>query len=139
MFPGVAAVGGMVQSAAGAAAREAPGSPPRLPQGREQDARVGWVHAEVDGPGIGVFSEDLLPGLAAVAGAVDAALRVGPEGMAQDGRVGQVGVLGMHDDPADLPLLLPDVFPGFAAVGGAVDAVAGLDVAANVRLARADV
>src|SRR5205807_1957646 len=36
-------------------------------------------------------------------------------------------------------LLLPDVLPGLAGVGRFVDAVAGLDVAADVRLAGADV
>src|SRR5262245_35462004 len=45
----------------------------------------------------------------------------------------------MHDDVADLPLLLPHVFPRFAAVGGDVDAIARRDVAADVRLAGTNV
>ena len=49
------------------------------------------------------------------------------------------GLVGWTIDRADLAVLLPDVLPGLAGVGGFVDAVAGLDVAADVGLAGADV
>jgi hypothetical protein len=45
----------------------------------------------------------------------------------------------MDDDGADLPFLLPDVLPGLAGVAGNVEAVADLDVAADIRLAGADI
>src|SRR5262249_17538095 len=66
LLPGVAAVGRAVQTAAGAAAGEVPRPPPRLPQGGEQHARVVRVEGDIDGAGVGVLLEDLLPGLAAV-------------------------------------------------------------------------
>src|SRR5262249_42947549 len=125
--------------AAGAAARQLPRPPPRLPQPGEEDARVVRVEADVRGAGVAVLVEDLLPGLAAVGGAVDAALLVGPEGVAEDRREGNVGILRVDDAGADLALLLPVVLPGPAGVGGLVDAVAGRDVAADVGLAGADV
>src|SRR5262249_55876440 len=112
---------------------------PRLPQGGEEHARVARVEADVDGAGVGVLAEHLLPGLAAVGGAVDAALGVGAEGVAQDRGVGDVGVMRVDDELADLPGLPPDVLPGLAAVGALVEAVAGGDVAADVGLAGADV
>src|SRR5207302_918051 len=73
LLPGVAAVGRAVQAAAGPAAGQLPGAAAGLPQGGEQHARVGRVEANLDGAGVGVLLEDLLPGLAAVGGAVDAA------------------------------------------------------------------
>ena len=48
--------------------------------------------------GVGVLEQDALPRLAAVGGAIDAALGVGAEGLAEDGGEGDVGVLGMDDD-----------------------------------------
>src|SRR5262249_33497079 len=87
----------------------------------------------------GLPDQHLLPGLAAVGGAVDAALGVGAEGVAEDSSVGDVGVFRVDDHLPDLPLLFPDVLPALAAVGGAVAAVAGGGVAADVGLARADV
>src|SRR5262249_49431164 len=129
LFPGVAAVVGAVQAAAGPAADELPGAAAGPPQGGAEDARAVWVAADVDGAGVGGLFEDLLPGLAAVGGAVDAALGVGAEGAAEDGGVGDVGVARVDDNLADLAGLFPEVFPGLAAVGRAVDAVAGGDVA----------
>ena len=86
--------------------------------------RVGRVEGDVDGAGVGVLEEHLLPGLAAVGRAVDAALRVRAEGVAEHGREGDVGVGRVDDHRADLALLLPDVLPGLAGVGRFVDAVA---------------
>src|SRR5205085_1837747 len=132
LLPGVAAVGRAVQATAGAAAGEVPRPPPRLPQGGEQHARVVRVEGDVDGAGVGVLLEDLLPGLAAVGGAVDAALGVGAERLAEDGGEGDVGVLRVDGDLTDLTFLLPDVGPVLTGVGRAVEAVARLDVAADV-------
>src|SRR5262249_20795888 len=115
--PGVAAVVAAVQPAAGAAAGHLPRLAPRLPHPGEEDARVGRVETNVAGPGVGVLLEPLLPGLAAVGGAVDAALRVGAEGVAEHGGKGDVGVLGVHGHGADLAFLFPDVLPGLAGVG----------------------
>src|SRR5207245_2309219 len=130
---------GNVQPAAGAAAGHLPRFAHGLPQRGVDDEGVVRVETDVDGAGLGVFLEHLLPVLAAVPGAVDAALRVGSEGMAQDGGEGDVRVARMHNHLGDLALLLPDVLPVLAAVGRFVDAVADGDVAADVGLAGADV
>src|SRR5262249_23036864 len=62
------------RAAPGPAADERPGVAARLPQAGEQDARVGRVEADVGGARVGVLGQHLLPDLAAVGGAVDAAL-----------------------------------------------------------------
>src|SRR5439155_23472041 len=93
----------------------------------------------VDGPGLRVLLEDLLPRFAAVLGAVDAALGVGPEGVTQYRGKGDVGVARVDGHLADLAFLLPDVQPVLAAVGRSVNAVADDDVAADVGLAGAGV
>src|SRR5207247_5339281 len=128
-----------VQAAARAAAGHLPWTPARLPQPGEQDVRVRRVEADVRGARVGVLLEDLLPGPAAVPGAVHATFGIGAEGVAQDGREGDVRVLRVDDHRADLSVLLQDVGPGLAAVGRLVDAVSGGDVASDVRLPRADV
>src|SRR5262249_11813265 len=79
------------------------------------------------------------PGLAAVAGPIDAALGIGAEGMAQYCRESHIGIGWMDDHAADLSFLDPDVAPRLAGVGGFVDTVAGCNVAADVGLAAADV
>src|SRR5205823_5943443 len=94
VLPTVAAVAGDVQAAAGAAGGHLPRLAAGLPQPGEEEARVVRVQADVAGAGVGVLLEHLLPRLAAVGGAVDAALRVGAEGVAQDRRVGDVRVGG---------------------------------------------
>ena len=137
--PGIAAIARDVQAAAGAAAGQLPRLAARLPQAGEQDPRVGRVDGDVAGAGVGVLGEHLLPGLAAVGGAIDAAFLARPERRAEHGGEGDVGIGRMDDDRADLADLLPDVLPGLAGVGGLVDAVADGDVAADVGLAGADV
>ena len=99
--PGVAAVGGFEQAAAGAAAIEVIGIAAHLPEAGVEHARIGGVHGEIDRAGVGAAREDLLPGLAAIGGAVDAAHFVRPPEMAQRGDVDDVGILGMHADGAD--------------------------------------
>ena len=90
--PRVAAVGGAVDAAAGSAAVEAPGAPSALVRGREERARVRRVHDQVDGAGVVVDVQDLLPRVAAVGGAVDAPLRVGPPQVADRRHVSHVRI-----------------------------------------------
>ena len=83
-------------------------------------------------PAVSEMMEDQLPGLAAVGGAIDAALRVGGEGIAQGGDVDDVGIRGMDADGGDLAdVAQADEGPGLAGVGGLVDAAADGDVAAD--------
>src|SRR5581483_8551022 len=90
--PGVAAVARGVQAAARPAAGQLPRFAARLPEPGEKHLRRRGVHRDVAGAGVLILVEDLLPGLAAIGGAVDAALLAWAEGVAQDGRVGDVGV-----------------------------------------------
>ena len=57
-------------------------APPRGPRKRCQDSRI---EENVRGAGVLVFIENFLPGLSAVGGAEDAALRVWSVGMADNG------------------------------------------------------
>ncbi len=92
--PGVAAVAGDVQPAAGAAAGQVPRPPPRLPQAGEEDARIVRVEADVRGAGVGVLGQHPLPGLAAVGGAVDAALLIGAEALPRTAAKAMSGLVG---------------------------------------------
>src|SRR5262249_20718413 len=79
------------------------------------------------------------PGLAAVAGLVQAALPVRPPEAAQGGHIGDVRVFRVDGDAADVARLLDaEVLPGLAAVGGAIGPVAPGDAVARVALAGAD-
>ncbi len=138
-LPAVAAVARDVEAAAGAAALQIPGVAPGLPEAGEDDIGVRGVERHRRGAGVRVLLQHLLPGPAAVGSAIDPALGVGAEGVAEHRGEGDVRIGGMHDHLADLPLLCPDVVPGLAGVDRLVDAVARPHVAADVRLPRADV
>ena len=138
--PGVAAVDRLEDAAAGAARLQDPRPADHLPERGVEDARVGRVDAEVDGAGLGVAEQHLLPGRAAVARAEHAALLVRPEGVAERGHVDQIGVVRIDADAADVARVgQADAAPGRAAVGRPVDAVAVRDVDADARLAGAGV
>src|SRR5207237_3511713 len=74
-----------------------------LPEARVQSAGIVGIHREVGGSRLLVDEEDLLPCLAAVFRAEDAALRVGPPDVSLSGDVHQVRVGRMDPDPRDLP------------------------------------
>ena len=140
LLPGVAAVARDVEAAAGAAARQLPGPAARLPEAGEQRCSgSGGSKATSEAPVSASFLRTCCQRLAAVPGAVDAAFRVGAEGVAEHRGEGDVGILRVDDHGPDLAFLLPDVRPGLAGVGRLVDAVARGHVAADVGLARADV
>src|SRR5439155_1478106 len=82
-----AAVTGRIDPRARPAALPAPGVELELPHPGEQDARVVRVHGDVRGARVPVHEQHPLPRLAAVRGAVDAALFLGPVAVAEgDGR-----------------------------------------------------
>jgi hypothetical protein len=138
--PGIAAVGRFEEAAAGAAAIEVVGIAAHLPEAGVEHARIGRVHGEIDRAGVGTAREDLLPGGAAVGGAIDAAHFVRPPEMAERGDVHDVGILGMDAHRADgLAILQPDIAPRLAAVDGFVDAVAVGGIAAHAGFAHAHV
>ena len=82
----------------------------------------------------------LLPGFAAIGGAVDAALVVGSAEMAERGDVDDVGIAGMDDNATDVVgVRETHVLPCFAAIDGFVDAVAIGSIAAHAGFAHAGV
>src|SRR5215211_6359707 len=84
--------------------------------------------------------EHLLPTLAAIGRAEDAALGVRPPDVPERRDVDEVGVLRVDADAGDVAGVgEAAVRPGLAAIGGLVDTVAVRDVAANRRLAHPDV
>src|ERR1035438_6054884 len=81
--PGGAAIGGFEEAAVGAGERAVlPRTLLRLPEDGVYGLGIAWVEGEVDGAGALVLIEHLLPGLAAIGGAEDAALGVGAVGVA---------------------------------------------------------
>ena len=137
--PALAAVARTIEPAARAAARHPPRKAARLPETGEQDTRVPGIERDVGGPGVGVDDEHRRPGPPTVQRAIDAALRIRSEGVPEEGREGDLRIGGMDDDLADLPLLVEHMEPALAGVDRLVDAVTGLNIAANVGLARADI
>src|SRR5581483_110106 len=138
--PRVAAVVRAEDAAARTTGHELPGPADRLPEGRVDDPRVVRIQGEVDRARPIVPVEHALPGRAAVARAVDAALRVGAVRVPERRDVDGVRVAGMHADLADVARALePQVRPGRARVGRAVHPVAVRHVAADAALAHPDV
>ena len=108
--PALAAVGGLPQAAARAAAVEAPRRATALIRRRDKYVRIRRVHHDVGEAGFVVDELGVRPGLAAVAGLVEAALGVRSEQMPDRRDVGDVRILRVHDDPSDaLCFLQPDV------------------------------
>ena len=136
--PRVAAIGGFPETAARAAAVEAPGFAADLPERGVDGAGVGGIHREVHGAGLGAFGQDLFPGCATVRGTVDAAFRIRPPEVAEGGHVDHVRILRMHAHRADvIGLLEADVLPGAPAIHRLINTVAVRGVAAHAGLAHA--
>ncbi len=137
-LPGGAAVVAGEEAGARPAGPEGPRPAPELPHAGEELLRVRGVDRQVAGAGLLVDVEDLLPGLPAVRGLEDAALRVLPPLAPQGGDPGDVGIGRMEDDAGDvLGAVEPHVGPGLAGVERAVDAVADRGAVAQVPLAGA--
>ena len=136
-----AAVGRLEDAAAGPAAREAPVLV-ATPATSRRTPPAGWTDPSPASiaPVAVVDEQHLLPGLAAVGGLVDPALRVRSPQMAEGGGVDDIRVPGVHDDPADdVGRAQADEAPGLAAVGGLVHPLAGHFRVAGRVVARADV
>ncbi len=134
--PGRSAVARDVQAAAGSPAPFAPGPDEHRPHAGIEDSRVRRIHRDVGTPGVLVHEEHSLPGLAAVRGAVHAALLLRPVGVAHGGGEDDVRITRVDGDPANAAgVLEPHALPGLAGVGRLVDAVPLGDVASDERLA----
>src|SRR5262249_8198085 len=113
LHPRLAAVGAAVQPGLrpelGARVAAGEGAAAYLVGGGEEDVGGGRVAGQVDAAGVGVEGEDVLPRLAAVGGAEDAALLVGAPHAAQRGDEDDVGLFGVDEDLADV-LRLAEAF-----------------------------
>src|SRR4030095_6139620 len=140
LLPGVAAVRAAEQAAARTAAGNVPEVALGLPHRGEQQARVVRIHGEVDRARDVAAVEDPFPGRAAILRAVDTALAVWSENIAQYRDIDEVGILRMDADAADaLAVLQADVLPAASGIGRLVDAVAVGDVEADRGLAGAGI
>ncbi len=139
-LPAVAAIARAPEAGALATGRHEVRPALGLPRPGEDDARVVRVDREVVDTGPLGDEEDVVPGLAAVQRAVEAALGVRAVGVPEGGDVDAVGIARVNAHLADVARLLqPEVLPGLAGVGAAVDAVAVADVATDRGLAHPDV
>src|SRR5205823_4944645 len=139
-LPGEAPVGRSIQPRARPAAGEAPRFAAHLPQRSEQRVGVARIQNDVDPAAVAVAEQHPLPALAAVPGAEDPALVVGPERVAERGDEHDIRVSRVDDDGADVPAVAQtQVLPGLAGIERLVYAVAIGDVAARAGLAGADI
>ena len=91
---------------------------PRPPERGVENARVVRIHGEIMRTDFFTGEEDLLPGLAAIARAIDSALLIRPMSMAQCRDVHEIRVLGMDTHLADLTRIFQSqVHPGLASIG----------------------
>ena len=123
-----------------AAGTERPALAAEIPQAGDQAIRVGRIEADARTAGgkVGAL-QDLRPGLAAVAGLVEAAIRaVAPQRAGRAG-IDDIAVGWVHHDLGDaLHIGQAHQRPVVAAVGGLVDAVAHRNAVARPAFAGAD-
>ena len=135
--PRFAAVGGFVDAAIGATARNLGKAAVRFPKGSINNTRVGRVNAQINRPRLVAAEQHLIPRLAAVGGFINAALWVRAKGMAEGGYIHNVGVGGVNTNFGDVAGIgQPHVAPALAGVGGFVHPVAVGHVNADGGLAR---
>ena len=97
----------------------------RLPEDGVDGLGIARVEGEVHGAGALVLVEHFLPGLAAIGGAEDAALRIWTVGVAEHGDEEAVRIARVHEDGGDLlSVAQSEVTPRLAGVSGFVHAVA---------------
>src|SRR4029453_1338387 len=100
--PGVAAVGRLVDGGTGAGAAETPRVAAHLERGRVERVRVARIEHEVDGAGVLIAVQHLLPALAAVLGAEHAAIGIRTPAVAERRHPRDVGIGRVHLQAADL-------------------------------------
>ena len=102
-LPGRAAVGGFEEAAVGSGEDAVlPRSLLRLPEYGVDMLGIARIESKVDGAGEFVLIQHLLPGLAAIEGTEDTALRVRPVGVAEDGDEEAVGIARIDQNGGDL-------------------------------------
>src|SRR4029077_3171030 len=104
-LPGRPIVGRLVEAAARTVRRrvDAPWRTTRVPERGVNGLGGRRIEGDVDGADVVALEENLLPGRAAVARAVDAAIGVRAIDVAERRHEHDVGVLRIDEDAADLP------------------------------------
>ena len=111
-----------------------------MPESGVEDARIVGNQFEIGRARRVGDGEHLLPIDAAIGGAVDAALFVCEEWIAQGGDINDVRILGVNADGGDLAhVAQSDKLPGFARVGRLVHAAPDGHIAANFGRAGAGI
>ena len=141
-MPGVSAVGGLEQSAAGSVDFVAvlPRALARFPHGGIDHVGIRGIDLDVGGAGVLVFVDDLLPGLAAIGGAEKAALFIRAVGMAEHGGEDSIGIARIDGERGNLQAIAQaEMSPGFSGVSRFVDSVADREIGAMQAFAAGDI
>ena len=137
--PRIAAIGAAPQAAFAAAADHAPLAPFALKGGGIKDVGVARMHGDFHDAGDLAGPQQPRPRLAAIAGAVQAALLARPPQRAERRHIDRVAIIGMHEDAADVPAVLqPHMLPGRATVLRPINPIAIKRAAHIVLLAGAE-
>src|SRR5439155_21568516 len=142
LLPIRAAVGRFVQTAPRTIRGriDAPRRTPGVPKRRIDNQRVVRLEREIDRAYLVALEQHLLPRRAAVARAIDAAIRIRAVDVSERGDEHDVRSARVDDHLADLPRRLEaDVPPRLAGIGRLVHAVAVGDLRSHVGLAGPDV
>jgi hypothetical protein len=133
LCPGVAAVGGLVQPAIHAARCDRPGPALAMPHRRIKHLGVARLKFEIGSAQRIVDEQDFLPGLAAVARAIHAAIGRILEGIARCRNKDLVGIGRVDADRRDLAdIAQTDESPSLGAIDRFVDTAADRDIAADL-------
>ncbi len=140
-LPGVATVGGFVQAAIRTGkACVFPGTLAVLPQVGVDGLRILRIVFYLNRAGIFINVQYILPALAAIAGAIDAALLIWAVGMPQPSHENFIRVGRMHNESPDLlHIAQAYMLPVFAAVGRFENAIAHGQVRAVQAFAGSDI
>src|SRR6185312_6113741 len=115
--PVVATVGALVQTAVTRTTDDGPGLALAVPHAGVDDVRVAWLQLEVRGPHAVGNKQHLVPGLATVPRAEDAAFGVVREGVADGRHIDDVGIGRIDVYRGDLARVAQaDVLPGLAGI-----------------------
>ena len=109
LSPGLAAVGGLVDSGAAHAqqtGKRSVGFDQVIPQSRESDLGIVGSECYIDGSRRIVLVQNLPPGLAAVGSLEDSALGVRREGMTQRRHQDDIGIMRIDPDCSDVSRVL---------------------------------
>ena len=138
--PGIAAISRLEDLAPRTATLQSPRLAIYFPERCVDNVRIGWIDNQIAGAGFVAAEKNFLPGLAAIFRSKYAALFVRRPHMSLRRDVNDIRILRMDANARNLSRVFQaDVLPGLAAVRRFVNSIAVRNVAANRRLAHADI